>query len=188
MIKATERAGARPYLGVKAGSTVESAAVVEAAATEVTVTEIAVATAEITVMKSLVTKVPAMRDPGVMVEKCPTAMPVVSPVSPAPSKPSEETDSKPDTEGEPNASPKNSGDWIPAWVGIDRVPVHKPRIIGGHVYHLGVGRFDDDRIVLRRYVLLFVALQVASLAGLPTQRLHGIRHVLGLVYIRLAKR
>src|SRR5215470_15142021 len=181
MIKATERAGARPWLRVKPGRTVESAAVVEAAVTEVTVAEIAVT-------ESVVTKVPAVRDPGVMVEKCPTAMPVVSPVSPAPSKSSEETDSKPETEGEPDASPKNSGDWIPAWVGNDRGPVHKPRIIGRHVHDLGVGRFDDDRIALRRYVLLFGALQMASLAGLLTQGLHGIRYVLGLVYICLAKR
>src|ERR1700730_8336918 len=160
---------------------VESAAMVEAAVADVTV-------AEITVMEPVVTEVPAMRGIIVMVEGWSTAVPVVPPVAPAPAKSSEEADTKPDTEGESDAAQKNSRHRIPARVGNDRRPVHEPRIIGRHVHHLRVGRFDDDCVALRRHLLLFIAIQMASLTCLLTQGLYGIRHILRLAYICLAKR
>jgi hypothetical protein len=117
VIKATERAGVCSCLTVKTRRPVESAAMVEAAVAEVTVTEIAG-------MEPVVTIVSAMRDEGVMVEECPTAMPVVAPMTPAPPKSSEVSDSKSNTERESDAAPKNTGHGIPARVGNDRCPVH----------------------------------------------------------------
>ena len=160
--------------------------VVEVAMVEVAV--IKVAAIKSAVIESAAIKGSAMRDEGVMVVHRPTAMPVVPPVTPAPTKPSEEPETKSDTEAESDAAPKNPGHGIPARVGDDRCPVHQPRIISRHVDYLRVGRFDDDRVALRRYLFLFVAIQAASLPSLLTQRLDGIRYILRMVGIGIAKR
>ncbi len=131
----------------------ESAAVIEAAVAEITV-----AVAEVTMMEPVVTKIPAVGDPFVVVEEWSTAMPVVSPVMPAPPKSSEEADTKSNAKGNAGAVPKNPGHGIPAWIHDDRLTVHKPGVVGGDVNDLRVGRFDDDRAALRRYLLLFVAI------------------------------
>src|SRR5258707_863381 len=117
-----------------------------------------------------------------------TAMPVISPVMPAPPKSSEVTDSKSNTERESDAAPKNPGHRIPAWVGNNRRTVHQPRIIGWHIDHFRVSRFDNDCVSLRRYLLLFVVVQIASLARLLTHGLHCVCHILRLVGICVAKR
>src|SRR5216683_2798715 len=173
---------------VEATTSVERVAVAEAAVAEVTVAEITMAVAEITMMEPIVTKVSAVRDEGVMVVECPTAMPVVPPVTPAPPKSSEVPDSKSNTERESDAAPKNTGHRIPAWVGNNRRTVHQPRIIGWHIDHFRVSRFDNDCVSLRRYLLLFVVVQMASLARLLTHRLHCVCHILRLVGICVAKR
>src|SRR5229473_4092445 len=111
--------------------------------TEVTVADVAVA--ETIVIEPLVTELMAVRDVGVMVVERSPAMPVISPVSPAPPKSSEEADTKSNAKGKANAAPKNAGHGIPPRVGDDRCTVHEPRIIGRDVDHLRVGRFDDDR-------------------------------------------
>jgi len=56
-------------------------------------------------------------------------------------------------------------------------------IIGGHVDHFWICGFNDDRAALRSHLLLFVAVQVASTAGLLTQGLHRICDILRLVDI-----
>src|SRR5258708_4935873 len=132
-----------------------------AAVAHVTMIEAAMAdatVAEITVMEPLVTKLSAMRDVGVMVEECSTVMPVVPPVAPAPPISPEEAETKSNTKGKADAAPKDPGHRIPARIGNDRRPVHEPGIVRRHVDHLRVGRFDDDRVALRRYLLLFVAI------------------------------
>src|ERR1700756_2663423 len=110
---------------------VSSAAMVEAAMAEVT-TVAKVTVGEITVMEPTAAKVSAVRDPTVMVEEGLTSVPVVSPVTPAPPKSSEEADSKSNTEGQSNAAPENSRHRIPARVGYDWPPIYHPRIIGRH--------------------------------------------------------
>ena len=139
----------------------ESAAVSEPAVAEVTV-------CEITVMEVIVTEVSAMGDEGVMVKECTMAIPVIAPVAPAPSKSSEEADTKPNSKTKAEASPKNPGHGIPAWVGDDGFPVHQPRIIGRYVDHLGAGWFDDDGLALRGHILLFVCAQMPCVTGLLT--------------------
>ena len=115
------------------------------------------------------------------------AMPIPSPVRPAPPKSSEEADSKSRAEVESRAAKKDSGDWIPTWVGDDGIAVHEPRIIGGNVDHIWIGWFDDGRVALSRYLLLFVAIQMAGLPSLLAHFLDGIHHVLLLVGICVAK-
>ena len=99
----------------------------------------------------------AMRDISVVVVNCSSAMPVVSPVMPAPSKSSEEADAEPDSKSNPRTAKKDSRHGIPAWIRDDRRSVHEPRIVGRHVNYLGVGWFDGDRATLSRYILLLVA-------------------------------
>src|ERR1700757_4521535 len=152
---------------------------------EVTVTEVAVA--GITVMEPLVTELLAVGEEGVMIEERTPAVPVVSPVAPTPPKSAEEADTKSNAKGKADAVPKNAGYGIPTGVSNYRCTVHQPRIIGRDVNHLRVGGFDDDRVTLRRYLLLFTATQMTGLLGLAAQRLDSIGHIVGLVGIRLAK-
>jgi hypothetical protein len=123
----------------------------------------------------------------VVVVDHPMTMPVPSPVIPAPSKSAKEADSKPSTEEKSRAVIKDSGHWVPTRVGEDRISIHEPRIIGRDVDQVGVRRLDDNRVVLRRHLLLLVAIQVAGLSSLLAHRLDGIHHILLLVGIYLAK-
>src|SRR5437016_941225 len=188
VIKPTERTGTSSSLKVRRRRAVEPRT---SAARSVSVERIAMvevaAVAEITVGEPVVTKIPAVGDPFMMIEECSTVMPVVPPVTPAPCKTSEEADSKSNTEGQSGAIPQNPGHRVPARVVNDGRPVDEPRIIGRHVDHLGVGEFDDDRVSLRRYLFIVVAVQVAGLLRLLTQRLDGIGHILRLGHICLAE-
>src|SRR5580693_6016555 len=123
-----------------------------------------------------------------MIEVCSSTMPVVSPMTPTPPKSPKVSDPESKTERESDSAPKNPGHGIPARVGDNRCPVHQPRIISGHVDHFWIGRFNDDRAALRGHLLLFVAVQMASTAGLLTQGLHRICDILRLVDICLAER
>jgi len=172
---------------------VESATMVEAAMADVpvieaVVAEITVAVTEVTVMEPVATKIPAVGGPFVMIEECSPAMPVVVPVMPAPPKSSEETNTKSNAKGKARATPKNPRHGIPASVRNDRRTIHEPGVVGGDINDLRVGRFDDDGVALRRDLLLFVAIQVASVLGLATQRLDAIGDIVRLVHIGLAKR
>src|SRR5229473_7642347 len=100
----------------------------------------------------------AVGDIGVVVVDHPVAMPVPSPVIPAPPKSSEETDSKSSAEVESRTVKEDSGLRIPTLVRDNGIAVHEPRIIRGDVNHIRIGRFNDDRVALSRYVLLFVAI------------------------------
>src|SRR5258707_11402536 len=110
-----------------------------------------------------------------MVEARSSAVPVISPVAPAPPKSSEKADTKSNTKAKADAAPINPGLGIPAGVSDDRRAIDQPGIIGGHVHHVRIGRFNDDPAALRAYFFLFVAVQIASGAGPPTQRLHPHR-------------
>src|SRR5437879_10896862 len=182
MIKPTERTGARSWPKVARRRAVESAAVIEAAVAEITV-----AVAEVTMMEPVVTKIPAVRNPFVMIEERSTAMPVVAPMMPAPAISSEEADTKSNAKGYAGATPVTPGHGKPAWIRDDRLTVHEPGVVGGNINDLWVGRFDDDRVALRRYLLLFGVTQMAGTASLLTQGLDGLGHILRLGDIRLAK-
>ena len=129
----------------------------------------------------------AMRDIGVVVVNCCSAMPVVSPVMPAPPKSSEEADAEADSKSNPHTAKEDSRHGIPAWVRDDRLPVYEPRIVSRHVDHIGISRFDDNRTALSCYLLLLIAIEVAGLACLLTHRLNRIGHILRLIGIGLAQ-
>ena len=127
------------------------------------VTMVEIAMARVAVIKVAAVEVvaiddrSAVRDVRVVVEDYPAAVPVVSPVMPSPPKSSEEADAKSKTERDCGAGKKDSGNWNPAGVGNNRCSVNEPRIIGRHVDHIGVCRFDDDRVALSGYILLLIA-------------------------------
>src|SRR5260370_23537741 len=123
-----------------------------------------------------------------MVEERSRAMPVISPVAPTRPKSSEKADTKSNTKAKADAAPINPGLGIPAGVSDDRRAIDQPGIIGGHVPRVGIGRLNDDRAALRAYFFLFVAVQIASVAGLLTQGLHRIGHILRLADICIAER
>src|SRR6266850_5168360 len=165
-------------------SAARSASVERVAIVEVAVVKIATAAIKVVAIDDG----SAVGDVGVVVVNHAMAVPVASPVMPAPTVPSEETDAEPDSKSNPSPSQENPRHGIPAWIGDDRIAVHQPGIIRRHVDHLRVGWFDDDRVALRRYLLLFIAIQVAGFVCLLTHRLHGIRHVLLLIGIGVTKR
>src|SRR6266850_5380955 len=146
-----------------------------------------VAVIEITVMESVVAKLSAVRNELMVIERCPAAMPVVTPMAPAPAKSAKISKSKSNTERQSDPAPKNSRHRIPAWVGHDRSAINKPRIIGRHVNRFRISRLDDDCVSLRRYSLLFIAIQVPSLLSVLTHLLNRIGDVLRIVRIRLAQ-
>src|SRR6266436_6525170 len=181
VIEATERAGACSWLKVRSRRPVEprtsaarSASVERVAMVEIAVVEIAVV--EVAVVE------------GAVVVDHPMAMPVASPVMPPPPKSAEESDPEADSKSNPRSGKEDSRQGIPAWICDDRFAIHEPGIIGGHIDHFRIGRFNDDCVALRCYVFLLIRIQVASLVSLLTHRLDGIRHILLLVGICVAKR
>ena len=190
MIKPTERPGACSWLKVRSRRPAEPRTSAARSASVERVAMVEVAMAEITAAAVKVVAIDdgsAVGDVGVVVVDHPVAMPVTSPVMPAPTIPSEETNAEPDSKSNPGSSQEDPRHGIPAWICDDRVAIHEPGIIGRHVDHLRIGRFDDDCVALRCYLLLFIAIQVASLVSLLTHRLDGIRHVLLLVGIGVPK-
>src|SRR5580704_13707213 len=144
MIKATECAGACSWLSVRCRIPVKPR--VPSAASVKRVDVVAIDDRS------------TVGDIGVVIVDHPVAMPVPSPVIPAPPKSSEETDSKSSAEVESWTAIKDSGHGIPTWIGDDGIAVYEPRVIRGNVDYVWNGRFDGDRIALSRHVLLFVAI------------------------------
>src|SRR5712672_4230265 len=146
-----------------------------------------VAVTQITMMEPVMSELSAVRNELVVIEECPAAMPVVAPMAPAPAESAEISESKSNTERQSDAAPKNSRYRIQAWVGHDRPAIYKPRIIGRHVNRFRISQLDNDCVSLRRYSLLFIAIQVPSLLSVLTHLLNRIGHVLRIVRIRLAQ-
>src|SRR6266850_15901 len=165
-------------------SAARSASVERVAIVEVAVVKIATAAIKVVAIDDG----SAVGDVGVVVVNHAMAVPVASPVMPAPTISAEGTDAEPESKSNPRPSQENPRHGIPAWICDDRVAIHQPGIIGRHVDDLRIGWFDDDRVALRCYLLLFVAIQVTGLVSLLTHRLHGIRHILLLIGISVAKR
>src|ERR1700676_1417766 len=178
VIKTTERAGACTWLSVKrrVSTSVERVAVVEIAVVKIAVVEVVA-----------IDDRSAVGDVGIVVVNRCAAMPVVSPVMPAPSKSSEEADTESDSKSNPRSRQEDSRHGIPAWICDYGLAIHEPGIVGRHVDHLRIGGVDDDCVVLSRYLFLFVAVQVAGLVSLLTHRLDGICHCLLLIGVCVAK-
>src|SRR5882757_219312 len=146
-----------------------------------------VAVTQITMMKSVMPELSAVRHELVAIEGCPAAMPVVAPMAPAPPKSAKISESKSNTERKSDAAPKNSRRLIPSGIDRYRPPVNQPRIIGRHVDHLRIGRFNNDCVSLCSDPLLLAAIQVPSLLRVLTHLLNSVGHILRIVRIRLAQ-
>src|SRR6266478_208731 len=188
VIKPTERPRARSRLKVRRRRPVEPLTCAARPASVERVAMVEVAVIEIAVVEVVaIDDGSTVGDVGVVVVNHPMAMPVASPVMPAPTISSEETDAEPDSKSNPRSGKEDSLHGVPAWICDDWLAIHEPGIIGGHIDDLRIGRFDDDGVPLSRYLLLFIAIEVASLVSLLTHHLDGIRHILLLVGISVTE-
>src|SRR5580692_6613663 len=152
-----------------------------------------VAVVEVAMVEVAVIKVVAinnrstMRDVGVVVVDHSVAVPVPSPVIPAPPKSPEESNSESRAEVKSRTAIKDSGHRIPTWVGDDGIAVDEPGIIRRDIDHIRIGRLDDNRFAFGRYLLLVAAIQMAGLLSLLAHHLDGTHHVLLLVGICVSK-
>src|SRR6266849_2841820 len=101
---------------------------------------------------------------------------------------SEKAEPEDDSKSDPRSGHEYPRHRIPTRIRDDRLTEHEPGVIGRHVDHFRVSRFDDDCVALSCYLLLFIAIQVAGLAGLLTHGLDGVRHCLLLIGVCVAKR
>ena len=99
----------------------------------------------------------AMRDVGVVVINYCPVVPVESPVTPSPPKPTEET--QPESHAKTNSwsSEIEPRIRIPARPHSEWCAIHEPRIVLRDVDNIRVGGFDCDRLPLCCYVLLWSA-------------------------------
>jgi len=84
----------------------------------------------------------AVRNVGVVVVDCCPAMPVVSPVVPAPSISTKKANSEADSKSNPHSAQEDPRHGVPTRVCNDRIAVHEPRIVRGHIDHVMIGWFD----------------------------------------------
>src|ERR1700674_5367101 len=97
----------------------------------------------IAVVKIVVTEVvavddgSAVGDVGIVVVHRPAAVPVISPVVPAPSVSSEKTDPESDSKSNSRSCEENPRHGIPAWICHNRLAIHQPGIISRYVDPLG---------------------------------------------------
>src|SRR6266849_3080169 len=189
VIEATERPGACSRLKVRSRRPMEPRTSAARSASVERVAMIEVAMIEVAVVEVVaIDDRSAVRDVGVVVvDRC-SAVPVVSPVMPAPSISSEKAEPEADSKSNPRSGQEYPRHRIPTRIRDDRLTVHEPGVIGRHVDHFRVSRFDDDCVALSCYLLLFIAIQVAGLAGLLTHGLDGVRHCLLLIGVCVAKR
>src|ERR1700681_4550231 len=153
-----------------------------------------VAVVEVVVVEIVVTEVvaiddcSAMGDVGVVIVNHRAAVPIVSPMTPAPTISSEKPEPESDAKSNAHSGQENPRLGIPSGICDDRRTVDEPRIVLRHVDHFGIGWFDDDGVALGRYLLLFIAVQMAGLVSLLTQCLDRIRDILLLIGVGIAKR
>src|SRR5450631_910842 len=125
---------------------------------------------------------------GVMLEHDPVVMPVISPVVPAPAKPSKVANSEAQAKRNSWAIKKQPRIPIPAGPDPDRLSIDEPGIIFRHVNNLRVRGLDDNGLPLLAYVFLRCALQVPRFLRPSAHYLNGIHYVLLLVDISVAER
>src|SRR5713226_5342771 len=183
VIEATERPGACSRLKVRSRRPMEPRTSAARSASVERVAMIEVAVVEVVAIDDR----SAVRNVGVVVvDRC-SAVPVVSPVMPAPPISSKKTEPEADSKSNPRSGQEYPRHRIPTRIRDDRLTVHEPGVIGRHVDHFRVGRFNGDCVALSRYLFLLIAIQVAGLVSLLTHRLDGIRHILFLVSVCVAK-
>src|SRR5713101_558674 len=91
---------------------------------------------------------------GVVVEKDAVAVPVISPVVPAPAKPAKEANAKAEATRNSRSGKVQSWIPIPVWPNADGLSIDEPGIVFRNVNHLRVGWFDHDSLSLLRHLFL----------------------------------
>ena len=140
------RASAARPVSAERIAMVEVAAVEVAAAIEIVVIEVVA-----------IDDRSAVRDVGVVVVDHSVAVPVASPVMPAPSKSSEESDAEADSKSDPDAIEKDSRHRVPTWIRNDRRSIDEPRIVSRYIDDIRIGWLDAYRVVLNSDVFLLIA-------------------------------
>src|SRR6266404_495122 len=116
---------------------------------------------EMTVIEMIVIAIGSIvGDVAIVVVHHSVAVPVGSPVVPAPAEAAENADADPQTEGDPGSG-ECFGITNPTRIVVDRFPVDIPRIVFRHVNHVGVRWLDRDRLTFRGHGLLWRARQVS---------------------------
>src|SRR5579862_7510159 len=96
----------------------------------------------------------AVRDVSVVIENHIVVVPVVSPVSPPPTKSTKESDSE--TKAERDSRTGEVQPWIrvPTWPDPDWVSINEPRIVFRHVNDFRIRRLDHNGFPLLAYFFL----------------------------------
>src|SRR6266404_7078477 len=102
----------------------------------------------------VISKDSAVGDVGVVVVDDTVAMPIISPVVPAPAKAAKEADSKAETKRNTRSGKVQSRIPIPAWPGPDRLSIREPGIILRHVNDLRIRGLDHNGLPLLTDVFL----------------------------------
>src|SRR5271165_6727544 len=122
----------------------------------------------------------------VVIISCVSAMPIGSPMTPAPSETPEPTDLETDSPGKVRPVIPDAGIRIPPRPRHDGISVNYPRIVCGDVDDLGGGRLNDDRRALRLYSLLRRAFKIAGLLGPAAHHLYGVHDIRLLIVVSVA--
>jgi hypothetical protein len=121
-------------------------------------------------------EVPAAAKHGV------SAAPIESPMTPAPAKTSEPTDSEAEPERKIRAAKPDSGIRIPTGPCVYGISVNQPRIVRRDINHIRVGRLN---INIRAFLLNDFVLRVLESAGLLRFMAHHLYrvHDIGLLIV-----
>ena len=154
MVKAAEGTGVRPHLAVRLPETTSIFTIV----LKVSVREALVMTEPWTPSEEVVAvdERVAPGDKRVVVEDDGPVVPIEAPCGPSPAAAPAEPDPYADTKGDERRV--NPGSHEVTWIHRDGRPIDDPGIVFGNIHDLRVGRFNDDRLALRRHRLLRRAL------------------------------
>jgi hypothetical protein len=83
-------------------------------------------------------------------------------VVPAPTEPSEETDSKTQAKGNARSESVQPWIWVPTRPHHDGRSIYQPWVVARDVDDIRICWFDDDGLPLNLHLLLLVALQIAG--------------------------
>ena len=151
MIESAERAGVRASLPAWPGKSMLTAGESSRSSAMKTVSAMKSASS---IERIVIDENSAVGDVGVVVVNNSVAVPIVSPVVPAPAKAAEEADSK--TEAKPNPRTGKVEPWIriPTRPDPDGLSIHEPRVIFRNVNNLRVGGLDHNCLPLLAHLFL----------------------------------
>src|SRR5579863_2968522 len=115
-----------------------------------------------------------------------SAMPIESPMRPAPPITAEPANSKSKSERKVRPTKPDARVRVPSGPGIDWSSVNQPRVICGNVNNIGSSRLNDDSRALRGHSLLRGGFQIAGIFCPLAHHLNGIHYFLLLFVVSVA--